>query len=467
MPPPHSFAQKFIHGSILNRSWSGAAQAVGLASSFLTLHAMTVSQFGLYQLILSAVAVADTFSTRFFDFVVVNDISRALGEGDKSKAKRLFLEMSWVKLALGAAVTLILFFGSKIVADFIGKGQEAVSYIQIAAWLIFIRALSGVATNFFGAIVSFRAFGLTTIEETVKLGIISGFFFLAALNIRAVLIASVVSSAFAAAFIIFPFAKEYIRFFKNTKIPRQLLLPALVKVYGFWIIIQYAINNARRNVFVWIIRAALNNEAVAFYTLATNLRALILEVLPHGTFGLLAWEVGNQNRLRYIFLRSVKYAWWLGLFVAVAGALVVPALVGFIFPKYQPAMPLFIALIFSLPLIGASRIQEDLLLAMREQKLLAARALSSIVLSSAALVILLPVFGILAVALQNTGSYLFRFLFYHRRMIKKYPYLRFGPMMFLSFGPDDRVIFRRGVSEVKSFLKSKLWTGGVKSAKVE
>lgn len=462
MPPPHSFAQKFIHGSILNRSWSGAAQAIGLASSFLTLHALSVSQFGLYQLILSAVAIADTFSTRFFDFLVVNDISRALSDGKKSVAKRLFLEMSWVKFALGIAVTFVLFFGSEIVADSFGKGQEAVSYIKIAAMLIFIRALSGVAINFFSAVVSFRAFGLTTIEETVKLAIVSTFFFFAALNIREVLMASVVSSAFAAAFIIFPFAKEYKEFFKNTKTSRQLLLPALVKVYGFWIIIQYAINNARKNVFVWIIRAVLNNEAVAFYTLATNLRALVLEVLPHGTFGLLAWEVGNQERLRYIFLRSMKYALWAGLLVAVISAIAVPVAVGLIFPKYQPAMPLFIALIFSLPLIGASRIQEDLLLAMREQKLLAARAVSSIVLSSAALVVFLPIFGILAVAMQNTGSYLFRFLFYHRNLIKKYPYLKFGPMMFLSFGPDDRAIFRRGVGEVKSFFKSKLWTNAPK-----
>ena len=465
--PPHSFARKFIHGSILNRSWSGAAQAVGLASSFLILHALSVSQFGLYQLILSAVAMADTFSTRFCDFVVVNDISRALGEGEKFKAKRLFIELSWVKIALGVAVTLVLFFGSRTVADFFGKGQEAVSYIQIAAWLIFIRAFSGVAINFFSAIISFRAFGLTTLEEIIKLGIISGFFFLSSLSIREVLIASVVSSACAAAFIIFPFVKEYKAFFKNIALPRQFLLPSLVKVYGFWIIIQYAINNVRKNVFVWIIRVVLNNEAVAFYTLATNLRALILEVLPHGTFGLLAWEVGNQNRLRYIFLRSVKYAWWLGLFVAVASALAVPVLVGFIFPKYQSAIPLFIALIFSLPLIGASRIQEDFLLAMREQKLLTARALSSIVLSSVALVILLPVFGILAVAMQNTGSYLFRFLFYHRNLIKKYPYLKFGPMMFLSFGQDDRVIFGRGVSEVKSFFRSKFWTNNAKSSKVE
>ena len=103
--PPHSFAERFIRGNVLDRSWSFVIAGVGLLTSFLTLTALSVYEFGLYQLVLAAVAFIGMFSVDFFDTVIQSDISRGLAGGRRDESKRLFLEFAALKVGLGIAIT--------------------------------------------------------------------------------------------------------------------------------------------------------------------------------------------------------------------------------------------------------------------------------------------------------------------------------------------------------------------------
>ncbi|MDP3727102.1 MAG: hypothetical protein Q8R35_00505, partial [bacterium] len=116
VPPPHSFAERFIRGNVLDRSWSLVVTGVGLLTSFLTLTALSVYEFGLYQLVLAAVAFIGMFSVDVFDAVIQSDISRGLASGRRDESKRLFLEFAALKVGLGIAITTALFFGANLVA---------------------------------------------------------------------------------------------------------------------------------------------------------------------------------------------------------------------------------------------------------------------------------------------------------------------------------------------------------------
>ncbi|MDP3727716.1 MAG: hypothetical protein Q8R35_03720, partial [bacterium] len=127
-------------------------------------------------------------------------------------------------------------------------------------------------------------------------------------------------------------------------------------------------------------------------------------------------------------------------------------LVLFLLPKYLPAMPLFLLLAISFPFHGISQLEYSLLTAFREQKILTARLFAELAISLATLFVFLPVIGILAVAVEVNGAILWRVWYLQRALGRKHPLLKLHASSFLRFDAEDRAIFRRGFSEMRSFF---------------
>ena len=446
----HSFAERFIRGNILAKFWSSAHTFVGLVTSFITLTALSVHQFGLYQLVLAAVALTDTFSVNFFDEVVSNDISRAISDNRQGMAKRLFHELALLKVGLGILLALSLFFGADIVAKVYDK--DIGSYIRIASFLIGIRAIRSTAQIFLASVVSLRALGTPAVEEISKLVLVSGFFFFAELSIDRVLIATLIGASAALVYVSIPFFREYRSVFGGSAAVREFLLVGIVKSYGAWVLLRSTIKKIAKPVQPWLIVTFLNTEAVALYALAANLVTMVKDFFPAASSSLLAWEVNNVSRLKYIFGRGMKYSLLYGLALAAFAFFFVPLIVEMLFPKYLPATPLFSIFLISVPFHGIQTLEMAILTALREQKVLAMRLFAEILIGFGVFIALVPFIGLLAAGLGAVIPTLWRAWFLYRQIIKKYPELKPDVSALFRFDQEDRLIAARALGEVRSFL---------------
>lgn len=446
----HSFAERFVRLNILNRFWSSAHTFVGLVSSFITLTALSVHQFGLYQLVLAAIALADTFSVNFFDEVVGNDISRNLSDNKRGAAKRLFHELAFLKIGLGLALVLALFFGADIVARIYDK--DIGYYIRIASFLVGIRAVRSAAQVFLGAVVSLKALGASAVDEISKLFLISGFFFFSELSISRVLVATLVGALCALLYVVINMLREYSLFFRDVSALKVFLLKDILKKYGSWVLVRNAIKKAAKPIQPWLIVTFLGAEAVALYTLAVNLVTMVKDLFPAAGSSLLAWEVNNTERLRTIFSRGIKYSVLYGLLLMIFSFFFIPAIVAVLFPKYLQAMPLFSLYLLVVPLHGVQTLEMAVLTALREQKVLAARIAVEVMIRVGLFIMLVPFIGILADGAGVIAVVVWRTWFLYGQISRKYPEFKPELKMLFSFDQEDRLIAKRAFGEARAFL---------------
>lgn len=452
--PRHSFATRFIRTNLLGRLWSSIDTLVGLPASFLVLTALSVQQFGLYQLALAAVALTDVFSVNFFDDVVQNDISRALADNQKEKAKRLFHELAFLKIGLGIALMLVFFFGAERIAGIYGK--DIGSYVRIISLVIGVRAFRDIAGLFMAAVVSFRAIGGSAIEGIARLILLAGFFFFSALSIQRVLFIGVVSEAISLVYVGIPFLAEYRASFRGISSAKEFLFGKIIKTYGPWTLLRSAIKKMAKPIQPWLIVTLLNAEAVALYSLAANLVTMVKDLFPATGSSLLAWEVNNAERLRYIFSRGMKYSFFYGLALMMLAFFSVPSLVALLFPKYLPAMPLFTLLLISVPFHGIQTLEIATLTALREQKVLAMRLFAEILMGFGIFIAFVPFMGLLAAGFGAVIPTLWRAWFLYGQIVKKYPELRPDFATLFRLDQEDRLIAKKGFGEIKSFLAGSL-----------
>lgn len=433
---------------------------VGLITSFLTLSALSVGDFGRYQLVLAAIAFIGTFSIDFFDEIIQSDISRSLAGRRPDEAKRLFLEFAFLKVGLGLAVTLALFFGAHLVVRAYAASGPASSgassgiadFVRIASFVFVIRALRSTASLFLKSVVSLKALGASAVEELIKLAIIAALFYVSALGVREVLIATVVAAGGSLIYVLMPFGRAYQKTFSAVRSSPRSLFAAVVKGYGWLVLFRTALHQAAKPIRPWLVKAFVGTEAVALYALAANMATLLKDFFPLANVSLVAWEVGNPERLKTIFTRGAKYSFWAGIAFALFCLAAVPLAIWLVLPKYLPAIPLFLALLISFPFHGISRLEYSLLTALREQKVLTARLLAELAISTVTLILLLPVLGILAVAVEVNGAILWRVWYLQRVLGRKYPFLKLRVSSLFRFDAEDLAIFRRGLAEARSLF---------------
>ncbi len=442
----YSFAQLFIWGTARGHVVGALARGLSTVSSFFVVFVLSVYQYGLYQLVLTAVAVSESFAVGLFDEIIANDLSRAFAAKRLGLAKRLFNEIFLVKALIGLVLFLALFLGAGVFAHYYGK--DIADFIRIMSFLALIKVLRNAQGMFFGAIVSFVTFGVGIIQEALRLVMLFAFWWRGALTLREVLLITVFAAALILGYTTFFFIREYSRVFRGVKADGQWVLPQILRQFGHWIFLRYGISKAFKQMDTWLIRIFLNTEAVGLYTLTINLFVMIQSAMPLKMLSvLLPWEIKEKQRLLYLYRRGVKYFVWAGLLLALLSFFVVPKLVALFLPKYLPAMPLFRALTITLPLYGVYKFQKILLTVLREQKILAMRLVTEMAITAAVWIAALPVFGLFAAAIELMVTYIWRVVFFFLYMKKSHG-LTVKLRHILYFSREDWEFFLRAWDEL-------------------
>ncbi|RJQ36816.1 hypothetical protein C4552_02910 [Candidatus Parcubacteria bacterium] len=451
--PTYSFRETLLWGESRGQIIHLILRGLGIASSFFILATVSVYLYGLYQLILTAVAVAVHLTSGLFDEAVTNDLARATAEGKRKDAKRLAAEYIGAKTIIAFAVWALVFFGAELIARY--YDQDIGGSVRIASFLVLFPALRTMQVLFFRATVSFAAFGAEIIAETTRLGLLVALWWQGGLTLGEVLWAGAIASGVTLAYTSFYFFRRWRELFTGIAPSAGWILPGLIRRYGVWVLTRYAVSRAAKGIDVWYVRVFLNTEAVGLYAFAVNLLTIFQGFVPTAMLGvLLPWEAGDRGRLAIIYRRMLKYGVWVGTAVALGAALVAPPIIYFAMPKYEPALPLVLLLLTTLPLYAVYKYQKSFLVTLREQELLAKRFLSEIAINAVIAFTLLPLLKLYAMALTFLVDYGGRVGLYTYYLRRRYPELTVRFRDFFTVSREDRDLFRAVVASV---LKPRWW----------
>ncbi len=451
----YSFHKKFIEGEYISGFWNIAGYAVTALNSFIIIYFLSLREFGLYQLILSVMAFAESLTAGFLSDLVLTDFSKYIGRGEKGLAKKLFFEYALFKGVLVLVLMAILFFGAGLVSDHYGK--DIALFLRVATIALIFRVGLSVQGLFFDGNIYFKAQSVSFLGELAKTFFIIGSVIFYKLGILEIILAYVVGHLFS---FIFSSAYFYSLFKKTLAGYRSSqtgsLIRSLLAQYGPWMALRYLLSRIANNIRPWIIGIFLGVEAVGIFSFARNIIAVIARLMPLGTFGLLLpRELGNKQRLRYLFTRMTKYSLFLGLIYAVVSFLVFPLGVKLLFPKYQAAIPIFGIMSIILVLYSFYKMFRMVLVVFKEQKALLLRSIDESLLAPALLFILLPIFGVLGTAIEWVLTYTLTTILFYRYLVKAHPYLSLRAKDLFSFDKHDKEFLIKIFSYSLRFIKLK------------
>ncbi|MEK7081677.1 MAG: hypothetical protein AAB905_00485 [Patescibacteria group bacterium] len=132
----HSFLKKFIGGEASFGFWDSVSKVIGLVNTFFIITALSLYQYGVFQLLLSVYAIFSNFLA-LGGGVVSNDILRFIGEGREDKAKKLFFEYNWIRIVASLLAATFLFFTPEVLARW--YASDAVAFVRLLAGLLLLE----------------------------------------------------------------------------------------------------------------------------------------------------------------------------------------------------------------------------------------------------------------------------------------------------------------------------------------
>lgn len=427
----------FFKGEGLKRFYDTIARGIGIVNSYFTISYLSVFQFGLYQLILAFINIAQGFNLPVLDSAVAVEMRRYFNEGKKDFAKRLFWENAALRIGIAVILTAVVFLGAELVARW--YHSDIALFVRLASLLFIIDAMQTVAATFFKSVISFSHWSYPAIREGTKfILIISAILFYQFTIIEVIGIHVIGEAAAFWGVFLFMFIKQYRRAFREIKFQTQSLIFQLFRAYGQWIILRHVLSRVSKNTLPWFIKFFINTEAVAFYTLAVNLVAFMEGLMPlDGIAPILLLKAGKREEMGYIFKQAAKYTFWLGVIFLIIGFFAVPPIVAWLFPHYLPAIPIFRIMLLALPIFGAYKLLKTTLSILQEHRILTLRFINEVLIIPIGSAVFLPLFRLAGIGLVYIAIYAERVWYFYTRLIKYYPEFKIKPRVLLSLGMED------------------------------
>lgn len=444
----------FLKNETTRRFYETSATMLGLVSSFFIISSLSVFHFGMYQLMLSLIAILEGFSAGFFNDVVVVEIRRYINTGKVAWAKRLFWEHVVLKLVMTLSLVGIIFGGATTIAHF--YGDNVALFLKIASALLVIHTLRLLQSTLLKPVLVFSYWAYPMIMESVKLVFIVGLVVFAQLAIVNVIAVHVLAELAALIIItLHSFIKTYRIVWGAVAAQPGRLLFDVLRTHGKWIFVRYGFSKITKNTMPWFIKFFINTEAVAFYSLAVNLVSMIEKLMPLQGFGdVMILKIDNKNETAFIFKRAVKYLIWVGVIFSLGALIMVPAIISFIFPKYTPAMAVFVIMLPALPLFGVYKILKSTLSILREYRTLALRLANEVLVFPVGSVIFLPFLGLAGAGVVYVIAYLERVWFFYGQLVKKYPEFKIKAISLVRFDSSDKELIWKVSRQLALSFKS-------------
>lgn len=437
-----------------------AASAFGFVSAIFILRGLSVYEFGAYQLVLSLISIASSFNViDVFDGIVGLDMRRYFNQGKRDWSKRIFFENAFLKIGLEIIIAIIVFAGADLIARYYDPNIGL--YIKIASILLISDALLTVERTFLKSVFSVAHWSFAALKELVRSLLIVVLVVWYQVDLTGVIIVHVASDVIVLSGVtIFLFLKPFRQVFAGVAAYPKSLMLEIAKSYGKLSFLRFIASKITSNATPWFIKALVNTEGVALYTLARGVLDFLGGLIPISSIGaLMDLKSQDSQALAKIFGRSIKYSVWFGIILMVGGLFILPPILTLLFPAYVPAMPLIRAMLLVLPFFGAYKVLKSAVNSLRELDIMMKKALNEVWVILIGMPIFLYIFGIIGAALVYLVLYAERIFYFYSHLIKRHHFLKLKLADIFSIKASDREFLmgalRYGFSMAKSLFKKR------------
>jgi O-antigen/teichoic acid export membrane protein len=435
-----SFTQKFVSGEASFGFWGLVSRGLGLINTFFILSALSVYQYGVFQLLLSLYAFL-TFFISWGGFAAGTDILRFIGENKEPEAKRLFWETYIFRLINTFLLWAIFFFGAPFLS--FRYGADFIGVIRILSFLFWGEYLVSLTKFLLSSRLNFAAVASRdTLGKVFQLGVLFYFATFSTLGIREVFI-SVLAAPVLSSLTLLPASRRALEPWRGIEASRKWLLWHVARAHGKWASARSLFSQFVNRAQPWLIKFFISTEAVGIYSVAYSLADFFTDLVPTNTLAtLIPRGFADREKSRRIFIYGVKYFILGSILLVLAAWLFVPLAVEFFFAKYIPSLVLFFFLVALLPVKIFWQVVDTFLVARRDQKFIFFRMLSRSAAALTLLLVLLPYLGLWGVLLTEVLLVLSIAFISYRRFIGLEPSFRLALRPIFSYGNEDKILIK-------------------------
>ncbi|MDP2676839.1 MAG: hypothetical protein Q8O83_04105 [bacterium] len=449
-----SFFERYVSGETNSATWGVVSRGIALANTFLILSALSLYQYGVYQLLLQSYSFLIVFIGVGAN-VVKNDIFRYAGEGNDSFAKKLYIELTAARTVVGVLLWAVTFFGASLFS--FRFGADAIALIRILSFLFLYEILLRLMQPILLLRMKFFVLGTRgVLNKSFQFLLLLFFFFFMHLGVREVILSQVVAAFLSLIFFVPAFIGSYKPWMRVVPAQQGIMLRILMS-YGKWAFFRPMLNKATTFVSTWLIKLLISTEAVAIFSVAQSMVGLVKGFTPTGSLSILIpISLQDKERAQRILSYGTKYLVLLSIVLALGGLAVAPPLIYLFFPQYVPALPLFYLMLPHMVINAAGAVATIFFFALRKQKFLFLQSVLSSVSTIGLYLILIPLFGIWGLALEYiiTPLFLLGVLYWYIKTIKPGVWIQWSAI--LSFGKEDKIFLSNIFAQGKVILQGRL-----------
>ncbi len=411
--------------------WSTTAAILGkfimLANVFLTLHFLTVYEYGFTELVMSIISMIGIVLLPGLTTAIVADMAVEKGRNNAAGMKLVFHQFFFLNLALGFAAWAVLFFGSHPVAQAFGNPYAA-QFLQIASFMFLISPIRSATTIL--ATVMLRFFDQSfygIFEELAKLGFLLLFVVWLKMGIHG-LIYSMVLCQLVIVIAFLPRTASAYKQFAGATAEGHMHFWNVLRDHRIWGIGNAYMSTVTQNVRLWLIKFMLGTEAVGLFGFASGLFSHIVSLMPLTSVlaPIIPRYIDKRDQLARIIRASIKVQLGLALVFLIGAYATSYVFVLVLFPKYLSAVPLLYILLLTIIPNSVTTLFTPVFNAFKEQRSL----LFSNTLKLLCILVLLPpsilIFGLNGVGVEIFLNVVINGFERYRRIRLLIPEFRFG-----------------------------------------
>lgn len=410
---------------------------------FVVLNYLTVFEYGVAELILTAVPLLSLFTLPGLSATVVADMGRARGEANLSRMKGLLVSFLQLQFLFALFAFVLVFVGGHFLALWYGKGSTTL-FFQIIAFSFLLSPLRSSMQTVQNVFLNFRQQSVYSfLEESWKVLLVLLFFYLLHWRVAGLLSAVVLCQLFAIASIAHPLYKISPEFWRV----RREHYPVFYFLYhhGKWGVFSNYLGVFGKNIRPWIINFFLGTQAVALFAVVQGLIGHTVSLMPLDEVmaPLYPQFVHERDRLYRLIAKAAKYELLGYCLLGLTAGVTSPWLVAWFFPQYLPAVPLFQLWLVILIPNAFDAILAPVFVAIRAQRSLFFASIYKLVL----LVVIMPpcliFFGLYGIAYASVAIQALYMYERYRKLTKLMPDFKLRWRDFVHLDEEDWLIINR------------------------
>lgn len=436
-----TFLRRVGEGFAWASGGSFVLKIIGMAITFLIIARLSLHDYGTYQLSLAAWGLSLTFFFQGINQVAIAQSARRHKDGDYASMIQLGRGLLFFKIIVGILLWTFIHFASPILSRY--YSGDIIQLLGILSWTFLAIPLSEFIRFDLSSRQRFAEQSLFDVaEEFIRgAGILAALFVFRS-GIEGLLWAMVISIAITPLFFL-PFIKaDYFRL----KIAFTLRpFWQLIFDQGVWVVLQKYVRLSEKHLRLFVVQYFVGREAVALFAIAEKLLTYVMGIVPMQNILIpaISAEAGDQDRLKTILERGIKYSLPFYFLVTLAAYISAPIFLRYFFPQYLSAVPLFSILLLYAPFTGVSLILTSFFYSKQEQRAAFFAVLVRFGLFLVFAPIMLLLFGVIGIAIEYVISlYLYNVLRY-ASIVRIYPSLSLTWQVFTRFDSYDRAVWSR------------------------